>query len=63
MVTVKVATKVGRRYELQTRPDLGIGTWTTKANAGPFSTEFELPLTDYEAPSDKAFYRVRVTRP
>lgn len=61
--TVSLAGKAGRLYELERSENLGTGSWSTRASIGPLDHDVPLVLTDPSAPADRAFYRVRVSKP
>jgi len=61
--TVTTAGKAGRVYELELGNDPASDPWTAVTSKGPLSADGEVTLTDANVPSDKAFYRVRVTKP
>jgi hypothetical protein len=61
--TVTTVGKAGRVYELELSIDPASDPWTAVTSKGPLSADGEVTLTDANVPSDKAFYRVRVTKP
>ena len=61
--TVTAAGKAARSYVLERRATLDIGPWTTVTSIGPLATDGPINLTDPAAPTNSAFYRVRVSAP
>ena len=61
--TLSAAGKAGRSYALQRSITLAPGKWITVDSEGPLGSDGPVALTDAIAPSDAAFYRIRVTGP
>jgi hypothetical protein len=58
--SANVPGKAGRIYTLQRSVRLGPDEWADVASAGPMEEDGPVTLSDPEAPSDRAFYRVGV---
>ena len=61
--TLTASGKAGRTYALQRRTNLLTGAWDTLATSAALAADGPVNLSDTNAPTERAFYRIQVVLP